>query len=231
MVLIHGIGSTYAHNWERSGWPAVLAAEGRRAVPFELAGHGSGVPLPADGDEVPALLAAVDRLGVRADAVGFSAGGSLLLRAAARRPEAFRRLALLGVGDGVLTETDGARAQLADTLEAARESADLFVRVLWRLADSAGTSRAAIAAYLRRPIPPLTAADLAKVTAPVLVTLGEQDFAGPADGLVAALPLGRLVTLRGTDHFAITADVRCLDAVTRFLAEPEVSRCSTPSRG
>jgi hypothetical protein len=51
----------------------------------------------------------------------------------------------------------------------------------------------------------------------VLVVLGEADPAGPGDGLVAALPGARLVTLRGVDHFGTTSDVRCMQAVLDFL--------------
>jgi len=51
----------------------------------------------------------------------------------------------------------------------------------------------------------------------VLVVLGDQDPAGPGDGLVAALPGARLVTLRGVDHFGTPSDVRCMQAVLDFL--------------
>ena len=66
----------------------------------------------------------------------------------------------------------------------------------------------------------LTQADLARITTHVLVVLGDQDPAGtltPGDGLVAALPDARLVTLRGVDHFGTPADVRCMQAVLGFL--------------
>jgi pimeloyl-ACP methyl ester carboxylesterase len=92
--------------------------------------------------------------------------------------------------------------------------------VLLRLADGPGNDRAALVAFLRRPQRPLTPADLARVTAQVLVVLGDQDPAGTltrGDGLVAALPDARLVTLRGVDHFGTPADVRCMQAVLGFL--------------
>ena len=51
----------------------------------------------------------------------------------------------------------------------------------------------------------------------MLVVLGDQDPVGPGDGLVAALPDARLVTLRGVDHFGTPGDVRCMQAVPGFL--------------
>ena len=62
--------------------------------------------------------------------------------------------------------------------------------------------------------------DLARITTHVLIVLGDQDPAGtltPGDGLVAALPDARLVTLRGVDHFGTPGDVRCMQAVLGFL--------------
>jgi pimeloyl-ACP methyl ester carboxylesterase len=52
---------------------------------------------------------------------------------------------------------------------------------------------------------------------PVLVVLGDRDFAGPAEPLVDALPDARLVSLREVDHFATPKDFGALDAVLEFL--------------
>jgi pimeloyl-ACP methyl ester carboxylesterase len=67
----------------------------------------------------------------------------------------------------------------------------------------------------------VTAEGLARISCPVLVVLGDQDFAGPADPLVEALSDVRLVTLRGVDHFATPKDFGFLDAGLDFLgAQP-----------
>jgi len=89
--------------------------------------------------------------------------------------------------------------------------------VFRRLADGLGNDREALIAFLQRPQRPLTEADLTRITTHVLVVLGDKDPAGPGDGLVAALPDARLVTLRGVDHFGTPADVRCMQAVLDFL--------------
>ena len=61
------------------------------------------------------------------------------------------------------------------------------------------------------------ATELARVQCPVLVILGDRDFAGPAEPLVDALPDARLVTLRGIDHFQSTRDFACIDAALEFI--------------
>jgi pimeloyl-ACP methyl ester carboxylesterase len=149
------------------------------------------------------------------DAIGFSAGAHVLLRLAADQPGTFRRLALLGIGRGVLEPADPEPIVAALTGEPDPEN--VTGMVFRRLADGLGNDRDALIAFLRRPQRPLTPADLAGVAAQVLVVLGDQDPATPGDGLVAALPDARLVTLRGVDHFGTPADVRCMQAVLGFL--------------
>jgi pimeloyl-ACP methyl ester carboxylesterase len=89
------------------------------------------------------------------------------------------------------------------------------------LASDPEADREALALVLERPHPPLAATDLGRVTAPVLVVLGDQDFAGPADPLVDALPDATLRTLRGVDHFSTPKDFGFVDAALEFLdAQP-----------
>jgi pimeloyl-ACP methyl ester carboxylesterase len=149
--------------------------------------------------------------------VGFSAGGRALLAAAAAAPGRFRKIALLGVGDGGARSGDDGAA-MATMFESDAEPDDPTAAVLWRLAGTAGNDRRAVARYLRAPHPAVALADLAVVDGPVLLVLGDRDFAGPADQLLAALPHAELVTLRGVDHFGTPSDFGCIDAVTRFLA-------------
>jgi pimeloyl-ACP methyl ester carboxylesterase len=152
------------------------------------------------------------------DAIGFSAGAHVLLRLAADQPGRFRRLALLGIGRSVLEPADP--EPIVAALTGQRDDPDpgnVTGMVFRRLADGPGSDRAALIAFLRRPQRPLTAAGLARITGRVLVVLGDQDPVDPGDGLVAALPDARLVTLRGVDHFGTPGDVRCMQAVLDFL--------------
>jgi len=86
-----------------------------------------------------------------------------------------------------------------------------------RLARTAGNDPATLAAFLRRPDRPLTEDDLARVTCPVLVVVGDRDFSAPADRLVAALPDAELVMLRNVDHFAAPRDFNCINRSLAFI--------------
>jgi len=220
VLLVHGFASSAEHNWRHPGWLDLLADCGRETIAIDLPGHGTA-PKPADPagyQEVEAHVAAAVQGREPLDAIGFSAGAQVLLRLAADQPGTFRRLALLGIGRGALEPADPEPIVAALTSEPNPEN--VTGMVFRRLADGLGNDRAALIAFLRRPQRPLTPADLARITTQVLVVLGDQDPAGtltPGDGLVAALPDARLVTLRGVDHFGTPADVRCMQAVLGFL--------------
>jgi pimeloyl-ACP methyl ester carboxylesterase len=220
VLLVHGFASSAEHNWRHPGWLDLLADCGRETIAVDLPGHGTA-PKPADPagyQEVEAHVAAAVQGREPLDAIGFSAGAQVLLRLAADQPGTFRRLALLGIGRGALEPADPEPIVAALTSEPDPEN--VTGMVFRRLADGLGNDRAALIAFLRRPQRPLTPADLARMTTQVLVVLGDQDPAGtltPGDGLVAALPDARLVTLRGVDHFGTPADVRCMQAVLGFL--------------
>jgi pimeloyl-ACP methyl ester carboxylesterase len=217
VLLVHGFASSAEHNWHHPGWLDLLADCGRETIAIDMPGHGTA-PKPADPagyQEVEAHVAAAVEGREPLDAIGFSAGAHVLLRLAADQPGTFRRLALLGIGRGVLEPADPEPIVAALTSEPDPEN--VTGMVFRRLADGLGNDRDALIAFLRRPQRPLTVADLARIAAQVLVVLGDQDPATPGDGLVAALPDARLVTLRGVDHFGTPADVRCMQAVLGFL--------------
>jgi len=217
VLLVHGFASSAEHNWRLPGWLDLLADCGREAIAVDLPGHGTA-PKPADPagyQGVEAYVATAVQGREPLDAIGFSAGAHVLLRLAADQPGTFRHLALLGIGRGVLEPADPEPIVAALTSEPDPENVSGMV--FRRLADGLGNDRDALVAFLRRPQRPLTPAGLARVAAQVLVVLGDQDPAGPGDGLVAALPDARLVTLRGLDHFGTPADVRCMQAVLGFL--------------
>jgi pimeloyl-ACP methyl ester carboxylesterase len=216
LVLLHGFASSFDHGWRESGWVDILADFDCEVPEIDLPGHGSSSrPTdPEDYAEVESEVLGLLPPTVR-NAVGFSAGGDLLLRMAIANPGLFERIALLGVGDNVFQDADP--STIVDALEGDDEPEDVQARLFRRLALSTGNDARALSAFIRRPRPPLREEDLATLTCPVLVVLGDRDMVGPADRLVAALPSASLVTLAGVDHFSTPADFGAIDATLKFF--------------
>jgi pimeloyl-ACP methyl ester carboxylesterase len=217
LVLLHGFGSSFDHGWQQSGWVDILTDFGVTVPAIDLPGHGTSPPLtdPADYSDVVEKIR--DALPTEAliGGVGFSAGAELLLRLAVEEPDRFERIVLLGLGDNAFGSGDP--IELVTALGSEEEPEDVRARTFRRLARSAGNDPRALSAFLRRPYQPLTEKDLSRVRCPVLVVLGDRDWVGPADRLLAALPSASLVMLAGVDHFATPSDFGAIDATVKFL--------------
>jgi pimeloyl-ACP methyl ester carboxylesterase len=216
LVLLHGFASSFEHGWRESGWVDILADFDCEVPEVDLPGHGSSSrPTdPQDYAEVEREVLGLLPPTVR-NAVGLSAGGDLLLRMAIANPGRFERIAVLGVGDNVFDDPDP--STIIDALEGDEEPEDVQARLFRRLALSTGNDTKALSAFIRRPRQPLREEDLATLSCPVLVVLGDRDMVGPADRLVAALPSASLVTLAGVDHFSTPSDFGAIDATMRFF--------------
>jgi pimeloyl-ACP methyl ester carboxylesterase len=217
LILLHGFGSSFDHNWQQTGWVDILADFGVTVPAIDLPGHGSSSPLTdpasyADVDEQVRRTLPADGL---IAGVGFSAGAELLLRLAVAEPERFDRIVLLGLGDNVFEPGDP--AALVAALESSEEPEDVQARLFRRLAQSAGNDPRALSAFLRRVRRPVTEEELAGLHCPILVVLGDRDILGSANRLMAALPSASLVTLAGVDHFATPSDFGAIDATVKFL--------------
>ena len=216
VVLVHGFATSSARTWRDNGWLDLLADAGRTVVPIDLLGHGT-----ADKPHDPAAYDALEALVLAqlpdepVDAIGFSLGARVLLTIATDAPERFTRLVLTGVGANLL-RTDGSDVILR-AIEGDGDPTNPVVQYFAGLARQPDVDRAALAACLRSPRPLLTPERLAAVDLPVLVVLGDEDFAGPPAPLVAALPRAELVTLRGVDHFATPKHFGTIDAALDFL--------------
>ena len=85
------------------------------------------------------------------------------------------------------------------------------------LAGSDGNDPVALAAFIQRPRIAWTPEKLQSVTNPVLVVIGDQDFAGPGEPLAEALPNGELLTLPGVDHFGLPKAFPFLERALDFI--------------
>jgi pimeloyl-ACP methyl ester carboxylesterase len=217
VVLVHGFASSYQHGWADDGWPDILADEGLEVIGGDLPGHGSS-PKPIDPAAYENLEESVletfrDRPQV--DAIGFSLGSRILLTLATREPNRFGRLVLMGIGDNVFDTRQG--DALADVLEKGSAPDEIGMRVFDRMASEPRNDRSALAAVMRRHAPVLDEDSLGRVSCPVLLVLGEQDFVGPAERLVSVLPNSQLCIVSGVDHFATPKTFDAIDATVRFL--------------
>ncbi|HYL51562.1 MAG TPA: alpha/beta fold hydrolase [Acidimicrobiia bacterium] len=216
VVLVHGLGSSYEHGWRPAGWIDLLADAGRRVVPVDVLGHGTAAA-PHDPVAYAHLEQSVATLLPEEpfDAIGFSLGAQLLLRIAARAPARFGRLVVIGVGANLFRDEES--GALADAFERGAVPDDVTARLFVQLAASAGNDPLAMAACLRRAREPFTADELACVSCPTLVIIGDRDFAGPPDPLIEALPNAELRVLPGIDHFRVTSEFACIDAALEFI--------------
>jgi pimeloyl-ACP methyl ester carboxylesterase len=219
VVLVHGWGGSFAQTWERSGFTQLLGEAGRAVIGVDLLGHGTA-PKPHDPDAYADLGSRVrDALPDQpVDAIGFSLGAITLLRVAIAEPDRFRRLVLAGIGRNVFEHDQQVADQIVAAIDAHGESDDNRARLFAQYAYQRGNDPVALAAIMRRPpAPAITEADLANVTCPVLVAVGDADFVLPADRLVAGLPNATHRSLRRTDHFATPESFDFIDAALEFL--------------
>lgn len=225
VVLVHGWGGSYSSTWRASGFADLLEDAGRTVIGVDLLGHGSA-PKPHDPEAYSDLTARVLEAlpDVPCDFVGFSLGAMTVLQLAIDHPDRVHRLVLAGIGRNVLdAENEEAHRRLVQALEG-RSSAnddamegDNIARLFVQYADQPGNDRAALTAVMKRRRAPFTADRLARVTGPVLIVIGDHDFAGPGEPLADLLPNARLVTLRNVDHFATTENFGFFDAALDFL--------------
>ena len=226
ILLIHGFASNHRVNWVEPGWVETLARAGRRVVAFDNRGHGRSEKLYAPADYRADLMTQdaanlLAHLGIgRADVMGYSMGARIASFLALAEPERVRALILGGIGDR-LTRDSGLPEAIAEALEApSLESlADPTQRLFRAFAERTKSDRAALAACARGSRRSLAPAELAHITQPVLVAVGERDtVAGDPHKLAAMLPQGTAFDIPGRDHNLSVGDKAFKAAALDFLA-------------
>lgn len=224
VMLVHGWGGSFESTWQRSGLAALLEDGGKSVIGVDLLGHGTA-PKPHEPDAYADLTErVVESLpNEPVAAIGFSLGALTLLRTAIRHPERFERILLAGIGRNVFERDHSGAEMIADGLQALVDGADpsslpQTARLFAQYAQQPGNDLEALLAVMRRPAAfEIDAAGLGAVTCPVLVVVGDQDFAHPGDELAEAFPDGRCLTLPKTDHFATTESFGFFDAALEFV--------------
>ena len=217
ILFLHGLATTSKRTWGDNGWFDLVYEAEREFLSVDLPGHGKEyVPsFPFNGNLVDYVNERISFPLV--DGIGFSLGARILLELALEKPGKFRKLVLSGVGDS-LFELDQARGKkISDSIRGDGGLEDPESRYFSQLADYPDIDGNYIAKYLQGKNSSIDPSALSALSTPVLVVLGENDFAGPATRLINALPNAKLVTLKGVDHFATPKDFHFLESALDFL--------------
>jgi pimeloyl-ACP methyl ester carboxylesterase len=230
VVLHHGFLSSAQHSWEERGVVATLVSAGHPVVALDARGHGrSGKPHDpgryGEARMASDLAQLLDILSTPVvDLVGYSMGAVVALLAAVRDSR-IGRLAIGGVGPGLVTEpADNERRAtyrrvLAEALRVADPSDIISTRArqFRTFADYVGGDRLALAAQAEamycNPIP------VELIGVPTLVLAGAADpLTSRAGQLAVAMPRARLVTLPG-DHLGVPASAAFAVALVEFFRQ------------
>lgn len=216
VLLVHGFTTSAHRTWREPGWIDLLEEAGRRVIAPDLLGHGDA-PKPHEVEayrEVERLVAA-ELPDEPVDAVGYSAGARIVLALAAEEPSRFHRLVIGGLGGTLFRKRE--ENPILDAIEGRGDEEDLVGMHFKTLAESDGNDPKALAAFIQREQPRLDRDDVARITCPTLVIIGDKDFSGPGDVLAEALPNGTLIELRNVDHFGLPKSFDFVDKGLEFL--------------
>ena len=227
IVLVHGFASTKEVNWVSPGWVTTLTGAGRRVIALDNRGHGQSSKLydPAGyhsavmAEDVRALL---DHLHLdRADLMGYSMGARICAFLTVRHPQRVRSLILGGLGSR-LVEGVGLPQTIADALEAPSldQVRDPSGRMFRAFAEQNKSDLKALAACIRGSRQTLSREQVALLSMPVMVAVGNKDsVAGSAQALAALIRGGRALDIPDRDHMLTVGDKRYKAGVIEFLNE------------
>ncbi len=226
ILLIHGFASNHAVNWVNTLWVKTLTRAGYRVVAFDNRGHGESEKL-YDPEAYDSYRMAedgrrlLDHLGIeRADVMGYSMGARIAAHMAIATPDRMRSLLLGGLGIH-LVEGVGLPLGIADAMEAPSldDLTDPMQRMFRAFADQNKADRRALAACIRGSRQVLSKEEVARITAPTLISIGTADtVAGSAHALAALMPNARALDILRRDHNLAVGDKVHKQGVLDFLA-------------
>jgi pimeloyl-ACP methyl ester carboxylesterase len=218
-------------------------AAGRQVVAVDFQGHGrtNDIDRPLATEFLAQdVLGLLDHLGLaEVDLFGFSVGGAVALRLAVEHPQRVRRLVVSSITfhpDGSRPEnTEAVGAMTVDMIAGSPMHADYLAKSpnpdkLQDLLDKLG-------AFMTGP--GWSDDDIAGITAPTLITVGDCDMVrldhavrflqlrgGDVNGDFVGVPASHLAVFPGTTHFnGMARTGLVLDVVTTFL---DAESTSTP---
>lgn len=217
ILFLHGFATSTQRTWVEPGWFELVKEGGRRPLGIDLLGHGQA-EAPSDPAAYRDLASPViDQLpfaadsGRQIDIVGYSLGARTALDIAVRHPGLVRRLVLGAVGRNLI---EGHQVGGTDQSDAIGYRFDGLMR-----SDGQDPEllRMISEAQAQRDDRYFDAETLAAVTAPALLVIGSDDFAGPPEPLAQCLPEVTVTVLPGVDHFSLPKQFGFIDAALAFL--------------
>ena len=139
VLLVHGWGGSYRLTWQQTPLVPLLEDAGRTVIGVDLLGHGTA-DKPHEPEAYADLTPAIEAVlpGGPVDAVGFSLGAITLLELARRRPEAFGRLVLAGIGASVFRQDDEGTRRIVAALDGTGDADDVTSQLFRQYADQPG---------------------------------------------------------------------------------------------
>ena len=226
IVLIHGFASNKEVNWVVPGWVTTLTRAGRRVIALDNRGHGQSTKLYEPAAYQSAIMAQdvralLDHLALpRADVMGYSMGARIAAFLALADPQRVRAAVLGGLGIH-LVEGVGLPETIALALEAPTraEVTDPTGFMFRSFAEQTKSDLRALAACMRGSRQTLSAAEVGRIAAPLLVAVGSKDrIAGSPQALAALIPGARALEIPDRDHMLAVGDRAFKQGVLEFLA-------------
>jgi len=237
LVLLHGALMTIETNWSTS---LGELARSNKVIAVELQGHGrtadrdGALSYETMADDVAGLL---DKLGIeKASVMGYSMGGNVALQLALRHPERIERIIAVSAAASDKGLAPGHK-EMVQHLNADMFAGAPMVAEYQKLSPKPDFP-ALVDKVKQLELTPFDwTAELARITAPVLLVAGDADvvtlghlaemhsaLGGHAHGDVNGPSRSQLLVLSGTTHMGILADPskaqQVVAAANAFLGAP-----------
>ena len=224
LLMVHGWGGSHQETWQNTGIERLVNDAGTTVIGVDLLGHGTSDKShdPNDYSDISApVRKAIGARTTSVDAIGFSLGAIALLDAAMHNPKYFRKLMLVGVGNGLFEphkadETD----RIIAGIDGTAPGEDILARQFGNYTKRSDNDPLALRAALLRPRrEPFSEAELKSIDAEIVLAVGDRDFVLPADRLAKAFNRCQFVSLKNCDHFASTENFTFIDTLLGFFCE------------
>lgn len=225
ILLIHGFASNARVNWQSTGWVDLLVKVGRQVITIDNRGHGKSQKLYEPEQYDARAMAGnsanlIEHLGhERVDIMGYSMGARLTALVGIHYPARARSLVLGGLASNMITGVGGSQeivtALRAPSLAKAKGTQGKAFRTF---AEQTGGDLEALAACMSSQRILVSEDELTGIRLPTLIVVGGDDeIAGSAGPLQAAIAGSEAVTLPGRDHMKAVGDKTFKLTVLDFL--------------